>query len=99
MDAPLYRPALAWEEPVRVSQQLSTRDSSLGDFLADPAARQIMESEVPGFAGRVSNPMLAPHLGNMSPRSMVQFGMFPADALDRVDSKLEAHYRASGAKK
>jgi hypothetical protein len=99
MDAPLYPPAQAWEEPVRLSQRLSTRDSSLADFLADPAARRIIESEIPDFAQRVGNPMLAPHLGNMAPRTMVQFGMFTADALDRVDARLALHYRTMGTGK
>ncbi|MBW8783397.1 MAG: hypothetical protein JF593_01965 [Novosphingobium sp.] len=99
MDAPLYRPALAWEAPVEVPQRLSTRETSLGEFVATPFAKQILESEVPGFEGLIGNPMLAPHLGNMSPRMFVQFGMFKAEALDKVDAKLAAYYASHGAPK
>ncbi|MEY2927992.1 MAG: hypothetical protein RL367_2469 [Pseudomonadota bacterium] len=90
MDAPLYPPSSAYEAPVRVPQQMATRSSSFADFLGNPAALAIMKSEIPQFERFISNPMLAPHLGNMGPRDMVQFGAFKGDALDRVDAKLKA---------
>ena len=90
MDAPLYPPSSAYEAPVRVPQQMTTRDSSFADFLANAEALAIVKSEVPAFEGFIKNPMLAPHLGNMGPRDMVQFGAFKGDALDRVDAKLKA---------
>ena len=90
MDAPLYPPSSAYEAPVRVPQQVTTRDSSFADFLANAEALAIVKSEVPAFEGFIKNPMLAPHLGNMGPRDMVQFGAFKGDALDRVDAKLKA---------
>ena len=90
MDAPLYLPSQAYEAPVPVPQPMSTRTSSLADFLANPAAKAIITSEVPAFEAMVSTPMLKPHLDNMSPRSIVQFGAFKSDQLDRVDVKLKA---------
>lgn len=96
MDAPTYPPSIAWEAPVKVPQPLSTRDSSLQEFLDDPVAKAIIGEEVKGFETRISNPMLKPHLGNMSPRSMVQFGLFKADALDRVDARLKDYYAKNG---
>jgi hypothetical protein len=90
MDAPLYPPSSAYEAPLRVPQQMSTRSSSLADFLGNPEAMAIIKSDVPQFEGFIKNPQLQPHLGNMGPRDMVQFGAFRADALDRVDAKLLA---------
>jgi hypothetical protein len=92
MEAPVYPPATRFEQPVKVARPLSTADSSFAELLADPAAKAIFLSEVPDFERRVSNPMLAPHLGNMSPRSLAQFGLFKIEALDRIDAKLRALY-------
>lgn len=90
MDAPLYPPANAWVAPRILPQQMTTRNSSFAELLASPEAKAILQSEVPGFEMLISNPQLKPHLGNMSPRDLVQFGAFKADALDRVDAKLLA---------
>jgi hypothetical protein len=90
MDAPVYPPSAHYEAPAQVLQPMSTRTGSFADFLSNPEALAIMKSEVPAFEPMVSNPMLKPHLGNMGPRDMVQFGAVKADVLDRVDAKLLA---------
>jgi hypothetical protein len=90
MDAPLYPPSAYYEAPIRVPTQMTTRDSSFADFLANPEALAIIKGEVPAFEGFIKAPQLQPHLGNMGPRDMVQFGVFKADALDRVDARLKA---------
>ncbi len=96
MDAPLYPPASAWEAPITIPQQMTTRTASFADILANPRAKAIMLSEMPNFEMMIGNPQLKPHLGNMSPRDLVQFGAFKADALDRVDARLLAEHVQQG---
>ena len=90
MEAPLYPPSQRYVAPERLVEPMTTRTSSFADFLANPEASAILESEVPGYDRLLGNPQLKPHMGNMAPRTMVQFGAFKADALDRVDAKLKA---------
>ena len=90
MDAPLYLPSQRYIEPERVPALMTTHTSSFADFLSHPEAKSILESEIPGFERLISNPKLKPHMGNMAPRTMVQFGAFKPEALDRVDAKLKA---------
>lgn len=90
MDAPIYPPSSAYEVPMRVPYARTTANTSIQRLLADPAAKAILQKEVPGLEGRIGNEQLKPHLDNFSPRSLVQFGMFKADALDRVDAQLRA---------
>ena len=97
MDAPLYPPSQRYVAPERVPEPVTTRTSSFAEFLSNPQAKAILESEVPGFDRLLGNPQLKPHLGNMAPRTMVQFGAFKADALDRVDAKLKAAGIMTGA--
>jgi hypothetical protein len=96
MEAPLYPPAERFVPPVRIPEPMSTRTSSFQDFLDDPQAKAIMLSEVPNFEMMIGNPQLKPNLGNMCPRDLVQFGVFKADALDRVDARLKAANAMSG---
>ena len=88
MDAPLYPPSQAYEQPAVVPHRMDTNTTSIAALLADPAAKAIVIAEIPSFVARISNEPLKPHLYNFSPRSLVQFGVFKADALDRVDQKL-----------
>lgn len=90
MDAPLYPPATAYERPAVVPTRMSTADTSIARMLADPSAKAILLREIPGFEARVGNDMLRPHMDNFSPRSLVQFGLFKAADLDRVDAQLAA---------
>jgi len=88
MDAPLYPPSQAYEQPAVVPHRMDTNATSIGALLADPATKAIVIAEIPNFMGRIGNEQLKPHLYNFSPRSLVQFGVFKADALDRVDRQL-----------
>ena len=96
MDAPLYPPSQAYERPVVVPHRMDTATTSIAALLADPAARAIILREIPTFESRVGNEQLKPHLYNFSPRSLVQFGVFRAEALDRVDRQLAALPLATG---
>ncbi len=97
MDAPLYPPSQAYEQPVAQAYQMTTANTAIATLLADPTAKAIILREIPGFEGRISNDQLKPHLGNFSPRSLVQFGLFKADALDRIDAQLRAALAPQGA--
>lgn len=98
MDAPLYPPAAAFEQPAVLPHGLDTMTTSIAALLANPAAKAILLKEIPGFEGRVSAGPLKPHLDNFSLRSLVQFGLFrPAD-LDRVDEQLRALPQPGGAR-
>lgn len=90
MDAPLYPPAAAFIPPRHVAHALSTQDSAIADLKANPAAWAIVLKEIPTMEARIGNEMLKPHLGNFSLRSLVQFGVVPAAALDRIDEQLKA---------
>jgi hypothetical protein len=88
MDAPLYPPSQAYEQPAVVPHRMDTNTISIAALLANPAAKAIIIAEIPNFMARIGNEQLKPHLYNFSPRSLVQFGLFKADALDRVDQQL-----------
>jgi hypothetical protein len=90
MDAPVYLPSDHFVAPVRTPRILTTGDTSIADLLAIPAARAIVEKDLPGAGMLLGSPMLKPHLGNFSFRSLVQFGAFKGDALDKVDLELRA---------
>lgn len=90
MDAPLYLPSSAWEEPARLSKTLTVGGSSMGEFLADPVGRAILKSELPGLDTIVSIPQLKPHLSNLSPLQLSQIGgVVSADAVKRIEVKLK----------
>jgi hypothetical protein len=90
MDAPVYPPAAAYEAPAPAPRVLSTKDSSIAELQANPAAWAIILKEMPSIEARLSTPMLKPHLGNFSFRSLTQFGLVKAPELDRVDPQLLA---------
>ena len=76
MDAPIYPPSVAYHGPARLPEVMSSKTTTITDLLANPAAKAIVIREIPGFESRIANPMLKPHLGAFSLRSLVQFGMF-----------------------
>ena len=89
MDAPLYPPSAAYEAPEVLSQAMTTRDCSLAQFLADPKAAAILFEEGPAFKFTIATPQLKPHLDNMSPAAMLQFGVTTQAQLDRIDARLK----------
>ncbi len=90
MDAPTYPPAQEFIAPHRLPRALTTADTSIADLQRIPEAWEIVEAEIPNVEARIGNEMIKPHLGNFSFRSLIQFGVVKADALDRVDAKLKA---------
>lgn len=90
MDAPLYPPAAAYVQPVRVPRALDTKDTSIADLMAIPAAWAIVVKEIPTIQQRIGNEQLKPHLGNFSFRSFAQFSTLKVADLDRIDVQLKA---------
>ena len=90
MDAPLYPPANRFEQPVRVARIVSTANTPIAELMKIPVAWAVVVKEVPGIDKRLNVPMLQPHLGNFSLRSLVQFGFSTPDQLDRVDAQLKS---------
>jgi hypothetical protein len=88
MDAPLYPPAQAYVAPERFPRQLDTRDVSIAELLAIPAARAVIMKELPLIQQVIGMPQLKPHLSNFSIRDLVQFGIVKEDALARTDAEL-----------
>ena len=88
MDAPLYAPATAYVQLVRVPRALDTKDTSIAELMAIPAAWAIVHKEIPTVQQRIGNEQLKPHLGNFSFRSLTQFGVVKNGDLDRIDTQL-----------
>ncbi|MEO6716110.1 MAG: hypothetical protein ABIM50_02520 [Novosphingobium sp.] len=88
MDAPLYPPATSFVQPERVAYRISTRNTPIAELMKIPSAWAIITEEVPNIDARLSVPMLKPHLGNFSLRSLVQFGFAKPEQLDRADARL-----------
>jgi aspartokinase-like uncharacterized kinase len=96
MDAPLYPPSTAFEQPAILPHSLNTTSTSIAALLASPAAKAILIKEIPGMEQRIGGEQIKPHLDNFSPRSLVQFGLFKAADLDRVDAQLRALPNVTG---
>ena len=75
MDAPLYSPATAFKQPVRVAGPVSTRSTPIADLMKIPKAWAIVVEEVPGIEQHLSAEMFKPHLGNFSLRSLIKIGV------------------------
>ncbi len=90
MDAPLYPAASEFVMPQRVAYRISTRNTPIAELMKIPAAWSIIVAEVPNIDARLSVPMLKPHLGNFSLRSLVQFGFAKPEQLDRADARMAA---------
>jgi hypothetical protein len=99
MDAPLYPPSVAYEAPQFIPEPMTTANSSFAQFLANPEALAILYSEAPAFKMMIGTPMLKPHLGNMSPGSMIAFGATTREQLDRIDARLKAANLMTGEPK
>ena len=89
MDAPLYPPATAFEKPHRLPQRISTKDTAVADIQANPQAWAMVLKVIPNIEAMIGSPMLRPHLGNFSFRSLIQFGIVKADVLDRIDEEFK----------
>lgn len=66
MDAPLYPPAAAFEQPIAQTEALSLDNYSLAELRNMPAAWEIIAKRLPALNMMVKAPMIQPHLGNFT---------------------------------
>lgn len=90
MDAPLYPPAVAFVQPKRLPEVLSSRETPIAVLKSIPAAWAIVNKEIPGMERRVGGDQIRPHLGNFSLESLLPFGVVSRDAFERIDVQLRA---------
>ena len=86
MDAPLYLPASAYEQPQSLPQVLSTRTSSLADLQADPEAVAILQVLLPSMAAPRSGP-IAILIEPLSIRDASVLGGVKAEDVDRIEEE------------
>ena len=73
MDAPLYPPASAFEQPLARPHVLSLDDFSLRELMNIPAAWEIVVKHLPSIGMMVGSQMIQPHLGNFTLRDIEVF--------------------------
>lgn len=94
MDAPLYRPAQAYEEPRLRQAEFGVEAITVADLLRSDATRAILIQEIPGLDKLASVPQLQSTLSNITLTTLAEFSIFagviPNGALDRIDARLRA---------
>jgi hypothetical protein len=90
MDAPLYPPMVAYEEPVLVPGQIGIDSIAIGELLATPATRKIVLAEAV-FAKLLADPPFRHHLYNFTLGDLA--GIVPGitpEMLRRIDAQVRA---------
>jgi hypothetical protein len=89
LDAPIYPPAAAFEQPIAAPYGLRLEDVSLAELMKVPAAWDIVLKHLPWIELMTGAPMMKPHLGNMTVHSLASFGMAPTpQVLAAIDEGL-----------
>lgn len=90
MEAPLYPPAIHYEEPQLLPGQFNIDSVTLGELLAAPATRSIVLSD-PFLADLLKDPPFRHHLYNFTLRDLASIvtGISPA-TIERMDRELRA---------
>jgi len=86
MDAPLYPPAAAFEQPRHLPQRLSVRTSAIADLQQDPEAVEVLKRNIPAMAERREGPNAIP-FEPLSLRDASMFGGVKADVVDRIEAE------------
>jgi hypothetical protein len=71
--APVYPPAIAFEQPVGKPYMLSLQNASFAELMSVPAAWDIVLKHLPSLKFITSTPMIKPHLRNMTVPSLAAF--------------------------
>jgi len=71
--APMYPPAIAFEQPVGSAHVLSLDTASLADLMSVPAAWAIVVRHLPAMQPIASTPMIKPHLQNFTVKTLAVF--------------------------
>ena len=86
MDAPLYLPAAAFQQPQRLPQPLSTRTTSVADLQQDPEAIAVLKVLLPAMAQAREGP-IAILIEPLSLRDASIYGGVKAEALDQIEAE------------
>lgn len=90
MDAPLYPPMIAYEEPALVPGQGGVESITIGELLAAPATRKIVLAE-PVLAKLLADPPFRHHLYNFTLGDLA--GIVPVitrEMIAKIDLELRA---------
>lgn len=90
MDAPLYPPASAFEQPIRIPRQISLTNASIAELQQIPAAWALVVKAIPYIDMLIGSEQLKVHLGNFSFYSLVPFGLVQPAMLDQLNAQLLA---------
>ena len=86
MDAPLYPPAVVYQQPARLPQPLSTRTTSIADLQQDPEAIAVLRVLLPAMAQPRVGPT-AMLIEPLSLRDASNYGGVKAEALDQIEAE------------
>lgn len=88
MDAPIYPPAAAFEQPVAAPYVLSTKTASLGELMTSPKAWAIVMKHAAFLQFAMQSPQMKPHLGNFTLDMFLSLGMTDQQTIDTVNLEL-----------
>ena len=74
MDAPMYPPAIAFEQPLAQPYAITLQNFSLAELMKMPAAWAIVLKHMPSLKMMTGSPMISPYLGNLTVQSLSAFG-------------------------
>ena len=86
MDAPLYLPAAAFQQPQRLPHPLSTRTTSIADLQQDPEAIAVLKVLLPAMAQAREGP-IAILIEPLSLRDASIYGGVKAEVLDQIEAE------------
>ena len=86
MDAPLYLPAAAFQQPQRLPQPLSTRTTSVADLQQDPEAIAVLKVLLPAMAQAREGP-IAILIEPLSLRDASMYGSVKPEVLDQIEAE------------
>lgn len=90
MDAPIYRPAVAFEQPVMVPRrELRVEAMSLAELMSAPAVWAVVLKHAPMFKMTVRTPMIQPHLNNMTVETFLNLGLVSREGIEAIDQDLQ----------
>jgi hypothetical protein len=90
VDAPLYPPMIAYEEPGLVPGQAGVESITIGELLAAPATRKILLAE-PVLAKLLADPPFRHHLYNFTLGDLARIvPVITREMIARVDRQIRA---------
>lgn len=90
MDAPIYAPARAFEQPRPGSFRFGVSSVSIAEMMTSPAAWGIVLKHLPMFKAMIGSPQLQPLLTNMTVDSFVTYlpSVITQAKIDAIDAEL-----------